>query len=86
MPFTELAPTTLHPRPAAHAAAAPMLVTDPATGRPALQFDGTNSQYLDVTSVPSIVIEGDISTFCAFNPNSEVARRFGGAGSPRFQM
>ncbi|MCX6930106.1 MAG: Ig-like domain-containing protein [Verrucomicrobia bacterium] len=47
--------------------AAPMLLTDPATGRPVLQFDGTNSQYLDVTSAPSIVIEGDISSFCAFN-------------------
>jgi len=47
--------------------AGPILVVDGATGRPALEFNGTNSQYLSVASVPSVVIQGDISTFCAFN-------------------
>ena len=45
---------------------APTLVTDPKTGKPALEFNGTSS-YLSITSAPSLVIQGDISTFSAFN-------------------
>ncbi|MGA2659072.1 MAG: LamG-like jellyroll fold domain-containing protein [Verrucomicrobiota bacterium] len=50
-----------------NSAAAPMLVINAATSRPALEFNGTSSQYLDVASAPSVVIQGDISSFCAFN-------------------
>jgi len=45
---------------------APKLVIDSKTGGPALEFDGVSS-YLAAASAPSLVIEGDISTFCAFN-------------------
>jgi hypothetical protein len=44
-----------------------VLVTDPKTGKPALEFSGTTSQYLEIPSAPSIVIQGDISTFCALD-------------------
>jgi hypothetical protein len=50
-----------------NSANAPLLVVDKATGKPALEFNGTSSQYLDVASAPSVVIQGDISSFCAFN-------------------
>jgi hypothetical protein len=49
----------------ANSTQAPILVTDPATGNPVLQFNGTNTQYLQVASTPSM--QGDLSTFCAFN-------------------
>jgi hypothetical protein len=45
---------------------APTLVSDPKTGKLAVEFNGTSS-YLAITSAPSVVIQGDISTFCAFN-------------------
>ena len=45
---------------------APTLVIDPKTSKPAVEFNGT-SAYLAVASVPSLVIQGDISTFCAFD-------------------
>jgi len=44
----------------------PLLMVNKA-GQPVLEFNGTNSQYLDVASAPSVVILGDISSFCAFN-------------------
>jgi hypothetical protein len=45
---------------------APKLVTDPKTGKPAVEFDGTSS-YLAAASTPSLVIQADISTFCSFD-------------------
>ncbi len=48
-----------------NSANAPLLVVT--NGKPALEFNGTSSQYLQVASTPSVVIQGDISTFCAFN-------------------
>jgi hypothetical protein len=50
-----------------NSADAPLLMLNGVGGQPVLEFNGTNSQYLDVASVPSVVIEGDISSFCAFN-------------------
>jgi hypothetical protein len=47
-------------------AAAPSLVIDAKTGRPALQFNGSSAN-LGVASAPSLVIQGDISTFSAFD-------------------
>lgn len=45
----------------------PVLVTDTATGKPLLQFDGSG-QSLDITSAPSLVLESDIAAFCVVNP------------------
>jgi len=42
------------------------LVIDSKTGKPALQFNGS-SAYLQVPSTPSLVVQSDISAFCAFN-------------------
>ncbi len=53
---------------------APFLVTDPATGRQSLQF-GATPAYLDIASAPSIVIEGNLSSFCAFNLADAAAAR-----------
>ena len=50
----------------AASAAAPSLVIDAKTGRPAVQFNGTGT-YLAAASAPSLVVQGDISTFSAFD-------------------
>lgn len=44
---------------------APVLAIDPATTRPTLQFD--EGDFLDIVSAPSVVIEGDISSFCGYS-------------------
>ena len=49
-----------------NSANAPILGVN-AAGQHGLEFNGTNSQYLDVASSPSVVITGDISSFCAFD-------------------
>jgi hypothetical protein len=51
----------------------PTLGTDAVTGRPTLIFE--EGDYLDVASVPSVVIQGDISSFAAFSVADFVATR-----------
>lgn len=42
---------------------APVLVTDPKTGKPAAAFAGA-MQYLDIISAPTVVLQGNVSSFC----------------------
>jgi hypothetical protein len=49
-----------------NSAFAPTLAVN-TNGQPVLEFTNGSSQYLDVASAPSVVITGDISSFCAFD-------------------